>query len=132
VSHVGSHPTLEDQMGEFTSNFDRDAMGYSPDRVDALVWGITHLMLSAATDGTNVMDHYRREHADVVKRAQAQRTGGVSTSGWTKLVPPDGVSTATGMAGDEYRLTAEGYMEVKPDDAAPLLGAGFRRYEVVA
>jgi predicted phage terminase large subunit-like protein len=43
VHHVGSLNTLEDQMVSFTSDFDRKAQGYSPDRVDALVWAITEL-----------------------------------------------------------------------------------------
>jgi len=43
VSHVGSLAKLEDQMCEFTSDFDRAKMGYSPDRVDALVWALTEL-----------------------------------------------------------------------------------------
>lgn len=38
---------LENQMVEFTTDFDVDVMGYSPDRVDALVWGLTELMLTA-------------------------------------------------------------------------------------
>ena len=29
----------------FTVDFDRKEMGYSPDRVDALVWGLTELMI---------------------------------------------------------------------------------------
>lgn len=45
VSHVGVHPQLEDQMAEFTTDFDRGTMGYSPDRVDALVHALTDLML---------------------------------------------------------------------------------------
>src|ERR1700694_3061349 len=39
VHHVGSFPMLEDQMSAFTSDFDRGRAGYSPDHVDALVWG---------------------------------------------------------------------------------------------
>jgi phage terminase large subunit-like protein len=46
ISHVGTFSTLEDQMCEFTSDFDKKAMGYSPDRVDALVWALTSLMPS--------------------------------------------------------------------------------------
>ena len=42
--HVGAFPVLEDQMCQFTSDFDRAKMGYSPDRVDALVWACTELM----------------------------------------------------------------------------------------
>ena len=45
VRHVGQHTALEDQMCDFTSDFDAKKMGYSPDRVDALVWNLSHLML---------------------------------------------------------------------------------------
>jgi predicted phage terminase large subunit-like protein len=45
VRHVGPFPRLEDQMCAFTVDFDRKEMGYSPDRVDALVWAITELMI---------------------------------------------------------------------------------------
>ena len=43
VHHVGNFSTLEDQMCAFTSDFDRGRSGYSPDRVDALVWALTEL-----------------------------------------------------------------------------------------
>jgi predicted phage terminase large subunit-like protein len=45
VHHVGPFPRLEDQMCAFTIDFDRKEMGYSPDRVDALVWALTELMI---------------------------------------------------------------------------------------
>lgn len=45
VSHVGHLAALEDQMCSFTSDFDRAAAGYSPDRVDALVYALTELMV---------------------------------------------------------------------------------------
>ena len=47
VHHVGSFPELEDQLCSFTSDFDRARAGYSPDRVDGLVWALTELMLGA-------------------------------------------------------------------------------------
>lgn len=43
IHHVGALDALEDQMIMFTSDFDRKAQGYSPDRVDALVWALTEL-----------------------------------------------------------------------------------------
>ena len=43
VRHVQPFPELEDQMCAFTIAFDRKEQGYSPDRVDALVWGFTEL-----------------------------------------------------------------------------------------
>lgn len=43
VHHVGVHAYLESQMCDFTSDFDPKKMGYSPDRVDALVYAILEL-----------------------------------------------------------------------------------------
>jgi phage terminase large subunit-like protein len=43
VHHIGSFPILEDQMCSFTSDFNRNTSGFSPDRVDALVWALTSL-----------------------------------------------------------------------------------------
>ncbi len=43
VAHVGAFPELEDEMCALGPD---DARGASPDRVDALVWALTELMLS--------------------------------------------------------------------------------------
>ncbi|HRO49225.1 MAG TPA: DNA-packaging protein, partial [Hyphomicrobium sp.] len=43
VAHVGVHATLEEQMLAFGA--DGLARGRSPDRVDALVWALTDLMI---------------------------------------------------------------------------------------
>ena len=45
VHHIGAFPQLEDQMCAFTTDFDRARAGYSPDRLDALVWGLTELLV---------------------------------------------------------------------------------------
>lgn len=50
VHHVGRFAQLEDQMCDFTSDFDKDVFGYSPDRVDALVWAGTDLMVEGEAD----------------------------------------------------------------------------------
>jgi len=58
ILHLGAFPALEDQMCAFTVDFDRVRFGGSPDRVDALVWALTELML-----GENVqvwVDHFTR------------------------------------------------------------------------
>jgi len=44
IHHVGTFPVLEDQLCEFTLDFDRKTAGYSPDRLDARVWAFTELM----------------------------------------------------------------------------------------
>jgi phage terminase large subunit-like protein len=43
VHHVGAFPKLEDQMCEFSIDNVRNKSTGSPDRVDALVWGLTEL-----------------------------------------------------------------------------------------
>ncbi|MEL6477574.1 MAG: terminase family protein [Pseudomonadota bacterium] len=45
VHHVGSFAKLEDQMVQFTG---RDKAAKSPDRLDALVWAVTDLIVSEA------------------------------------------------------------------------------------
>jgi len=45
VHHVGTFTKLEDQLCAFTSDFNRSTAGYSPDRLDALVWALSELML---------------------------------------------------------------------------------------
>lgn len=68
VFHVGEMQELEDQMCSFTVGFDRKAAGYSPDRVDALVWAITDLFPELAVPvaddddfGYDSADHTRNE-----------------------------------------------------------------------
>ena len=60
VHHAGSFPVLEDQMSQFVRDWDTKAMGFSPDRVDALVWGISEMMVDLG-DGTAIIDYYRRQ-----------------------------------------------------------------------
>jgi phage terminase large subunit-like protein len=45
VHHIGMFSALEDQMCGFTTDFDRQRAGYSPDRVDALVWALSDLLV---------------------------------------------------------------------------------------
>jgi phage terminase large subunit-like protein len=45
VHHLGVYPELEDQLCGFTSHFDRNRAGFSPGRLDALVWALTDLMV---------------------------------------------------------------------------------------
>lgn len=46
VFHVGEFPELEDQCCAITPGFDDKAQGWSPDRVDALVFALTELFPS--------------------------------------------------------------------------------------
>ena len=62
VHHLGAFPQLEDQMCAFSSHFDRAAAGYSPDRVDALVWALTELLVEPMA-GEGIFEAYRRRAA---------------------------------------------------------------------
>lgn len=57
VHHLGALPELEDQMCALAADFDRERGGVSPDRVDALVWALTDLLV--APGGTGLLDYYR-------------------------------------------------------------------------
>jgi predicted phage terminase large subunit-like protein len=59
IRHVGAFPALEDQMCAFSSDFDRATAGYSPDRVDALVWALTELLVEPRA-GDGIFEAYRQ------------------------------------------------------------------------
>jgi predicted phage terminase large subunit-like protein len=65
MHHIGSFPQLEDQMTNFTSDFDRDAAGYSPDRLDALVWATTELLVEPMK-GYAIYEVYRQWAAEAL------------------------------------------------------------------
>jgi phage terminase large subunit-like protein len=59
LHHLGAFARLEDQLCAFTPDFDRAAAGYSPDRVDALVWAVTELLVEPHS-GDAIFEAYRR------------------------------------------------------------------------
>lgn len=67
VHHVGAFPELEDQITGFVADLDRAKFG-SPDRVDALVWAITELMVERVPFA-GLLEFYRQDLA----RMQAEQ-----------------------------------------------------------
>jgi phage terminase large subunit-like protein len=61
IHHVGAFPALEDQMCAFTTDFDRAAAGFSPDRCDALVWAVSDLMVEQMS-GEGYYDYMRQKY----------------------------------------------------------------------
>jgi len=59
VRHCGVFARLEDQMCLMTPDFDRARAGYSPDRVDALVWAVSALLFEQG-EGAAVFEFYRK------------------------------------------------------------------------
>jgi len=70
IHHVGAFPALEDQMCAFTTDFDRAAAGFSPDRCDALVWAFSELMVEPMA-GWGVYEATRRQAEALVKAKAA-------------------------------------------------------------
>jgi predicted phage terminase large subunit-like protein len=60
VFHAEGMRALEEQCCSFTADFDRKAQGWSPDRVDALVWGMTDLFASLTRKGDGKPIKYGR------------------------------------------------------------------------
>ena len=56
---------LEDQMCAFTSDFDRARAGYSPDHLDALVWGLTELLVEPMPNYG--IFEYTRQRAEAIR-----------------------------------------------------------------
>lgn len=122
VHHVGFFPELEDQLCEYTADGDTE---YSPDRMDALVWGLTELMIGNIRH-EGLMDYYRQE-SEAVKNRLANPEKAISTDGTVSLQPPPGINTAYGMSGTKYLLQPDGYFHVKEEDRAILENHGFVR-----
>lgn len=76
VHHLGTFPQLEDQMCAFTRDaqgrLDTAALGYSPDRVDALVWAITDLLVEASL-GEGIYEMYRQMSSERADAAGEKR-----------------------------------------------------------
>ena len=65
IHHVGAFPTLEDQQCGFAADFDRASSGFSPHRVDALVWALTDLLVEPMPSEGHF--EYMRQRAAALK-----------------------------------------------------------------
>ncbi len=70
IHHVGSFPTLEDQMCDYT----RDTAD-SPDRMDSLVWSFTELFALDKADTTGIIGFYGREKEVLMEKLAAEERG---------------------------------------------------------
>lgn len=122
VSHVGTFPELEDQMCEYTPDGN---MGYSPDRMDSLVWALTELMVGTIPH-EGLMDFYRQESKAVADRLSGTRAS--LPGSVVSLQAPEGINTAFGADGSKYLVGQDGLFYVRETDVKPLESAGFRRF----
>lgn len=121
VTHVGVLKTLEDQMCLFTTDFDRKAMGYSPDRVDSLVWGI-HSLFFEDQDGSGIFEFYGQQVAEQMARQHRKD----DSANLIKMFidPAKGVNTAYGMSGKTYPVV-DGFILAESDDVKGFRNSGF-------
>lgn len=119
ISHVGTHKTLEDQMCLFTSDFDRKSMGYSPDRVDSVVWSLTHLFLEG--NDTGLLEFYQMQ---AVKKQASEAAKNDPANRVTMLVPRH-MTRVFGKSGTLY-VAKNGQVSVDPDDVPGLRAAGLK------
>ncbi len=118
VRHVGSLSHLEDQMCAFATDFDPRRAGFSPDRVDALVWAFTDLMVQT---NTGLLDYYRNKAAKV-EQARVHKSG---TD--VRLKAPYGITTVYGRNGGQHTVGNDGIVVVPVEDVPSMLAAGFTR-----
>jgi phage terminase large subunit-like protein len=91
VHHVGTFARLEDQLCSFTSDFNRGAAGYSPDRLDALVWALSELMVQAIEAPMPVFGTYGRSapSSHLGQTGGSGRNAGVDAAYGAYGSPPD-------------------------------------------
>lgn len=121
VSHIGTFAELEDQMCSFVPGL---SLGFSPDRMDALVWGLTDLMVEGAMNN-GLFDYMEQESKAV--REKLNSSNRLPTVPMVKLKAPITTNIAYGREGDRYVLDLDGNMTVKEADVAGLLANGFER-----
>jgi phage terminase large subunit-like protein len=122
VHHVGMFPILEDQMCEYTPDGN---MGYSPDRLDSLVWGFTELLIGGVPN-QGLIEYYRQESQAIADRLKGNTP--LSIGAMISLQGPSGINTAFGADGSKYLIGDDGLFRVKEDDVRPLEAAGFLRH----
>lgn len=122
VHHVGTFAEVEDQMCEYTPDGN---MGYSPDRMDSLVWGLTELMIGSI-ENAGLMDYYRQEAQAIKNKLDGYKMP--LPTAVVSLQAPAGINTAYGAEGRQYMLGQDGLFEVQEVDVKALESAGFRRH----
>jgi hypothetical protein len=127
VHHCGAFPQLEDQLCSLVSDLDRNRDG-SPDRADALVWGISQLIIEPMP-GAGLLEFYEREAraAGVVGMVYGDElpTAPEQLPTLPMRAPPNWFSNVHGTSGRQYAPIAGEVLDVLTDDAPPLRRLGF-------
>ena len=143
---VGSLAQLEDELCSFTAGFDAKSAGFSPGRLDAMVWGFTELMLGAScagwiefyqrlseNNGVPVMPEappgWRPRYLGDAPPKPAAQQQAPDATGVTMRIPM--VSGSVGMelkvGSKRYVAGPDGEFEADPDDVPTLMRMGCAR-----
>jgi predicted phage terminase large subunit-like protein len=115
---AGAFPELEDQLCSFAAG-----SSDSPDRLDAMVWAFSELMVETSGN-TGMLDYYK----GIAERITAGEIAPVVVTHKSRLVPlraPPGVREASGSSGRTYSANYARLMFVSPEDAPSLCREGF-------
>ncbi len=125
IRHVGAgFAELEDQM----CTWEPMTGAPSPDRLDAMVWALTNLMIEGFP-GSGLLEWTRQqaERVGQLKDAVSPLAPEISTFDMVRLRAPQGTSTVYGIKGDSYVVDGSGTVTVFEDDVEPLQRAGFTK-----
>lgn len=140
VKHLEPMQKLEEQMVNFST------AGYlgdkSPDRVDAMVWGVTTVAVSMIAGG-GILSWYEEQARIQAAAAPTipKLEVGWALSGSRQITPVSeddglmvslfkplgGSSVIYGMQGTRYVVEQDGHVRVFPEDVAPLMQSGFTK-----
>jgi phage terminase large subunit-like protein len=135
VHHLGSLGGLEDQMCAFTTDFSRASAGYSPDRVDALVWALSELMSTGSSQA--FVDYFSAMAANGGKIPEEllptpQPTTPVAKATPIPLPPAPTMVTlhapqpfaAFQVDKNRYAANGDGLVSVEPEHVEAMVGMG--------
>jgi len=123
IHHAGVFPALEDQLCNYEPGGRK-----SPDRLDALVWAFTELMVGA-TAGSSLIAYMRQAVAEIDDRrdpAFGYSFGDAPKGGKVRLIAPPGVSTIMVLSGATVSPDPRGFVTLRESDAAALRVQGWR------
>ena len=139
VHHVGVFADLETQMTAFTVDQVR-SRGSSPDRVDALVWGLTECALDGGEPG--IIGYYARTLARDGRLPTTPTAGAEKRAPFDNMVPGAAAkataptvrlrapspapSTLYTLTGQRVNVT-DGVVELCEEDAAPMIANGWEK-----
>jgi hypothetical protein len=107
---------LEDASGKFQ---------HSPDRLDAMVFAFTELMVDGANDG--IICFYEEELAAALEGRVSYATVD-ERDRILRLRAPSGLSFVSTLSGRGFPIPPDGVLELVESDARPLLASGGWRY----